>query len=137
MQRFQLPVSITAIDGRAGSQGEVEFVRPPLRRRLRKAGLLFLAGVAGGMLLLPIPLVHIAGLAFFLTLTGLAGRRLLSREILKAASGHCPACGAAGEYFVGFGGRRLAFPIVTSCPHCTIELTLGLTTPPTVASPRA
>lgn len=136
MQRFQLPVSISAIDGRAGSQGGVEFVRPPLRRRLWKAGLLFLAGVAGGMLLLPIPLVHIAGLAFFLALAFLAGRRLLSREILKAASGHCPACGAPGEYFVGFGGRRLSFPIVTSCPRCNIELTLRSTTPPTVASPR-
>ena len=136
MERFRIPVTISAIDGRTGGQGEVEFVRPPLQRRLWKAGALLLIGLAGGVLLLPIPLIHIVGLAFFLTLTGLAVRRLLSREILKAASGQCPACGAAGEYFAGFGGRRLAFPIVTSCPTCAIELTLSRTTDPTLAGPR-
>lgn len=135
MQRFRLPVTISAIDGRTGSQGEVEFVRPPLKRRLWKAGGLFLIGLAGGVLLLPIPLIHLVGLVFFLTLTGLAVRRLLSREILKTATGHCPACGAPGEYFAGFGGRRLSFPIVTSCPRCNIELTLRPATPPPGVSP--
>ena len=135
MQRFQVHVTISAIDGRTGGQGEVGFVRPPLTRRLWKAGALFLIGLAGGVLLLPIPLIHIVGLVFFLTLTGLAVRRLLSREILKGASGHCPACGAPGEYFVGFGGRRLSFPIVTSCPQCSIELTLQPMTPPPGVSP--
>jgi hypothetical protein len=135
MQRFRIPVSISAIDGSTGGQGEVAFVRPRLQRRLWKAGVLFLIGFAGGVLLLPIPLIHIVGLAFFLTLTGLAVRRLLSREVLKAASGHCPACGAPGEYFVGIGGRRLSFPIVTSCPRCAIELTLRPATPAAGAPP--
>ncbi len=135
MQRFRIPITISAIDGRTGGQGEVEFVRPRLQRRLWKAGVLFLIGLAGGVLLLPIPLIHFVGLVFFLTLTGLAVRRLLSREILKAASGHCPACGAPGEYFAGFGGRRLSFPIVTSCPRCNIEITLRPATPPPGVSP--
>jgi hypothetical protein len=135
MQRFQIPVTISAIDGHAGGQGNVEFVRPPFKRRLWKGGVLLLIGLGGGVLLLPIPLIHILGVVFFLTLTGLAVRRLLSRQVVKAASGHCPACGAPGEYFVGVGGRRLSFPIVTSCPRCSIELTLRPTTLPAGVSP--
>jgi hypothetical protein len=130
LERFRIPVTISAIDGRTGGEGHVEFVRPPLRRRLWKAAILFAVGLVGGVLLLPIPLIHILGVVFFLALTGLAVRRFLSREVVKAASGRCPACGEPGDYFVGVGGRRLTFPIGTSCPRCHIELTLRPAPPP-------
>jgi hypothetical protein len=124
MQRFRLPVHIRAEDGHGGGAGEVEVAKPPLRRRLWKAGLLFLVGLGAGVLLLPIPLIHLFGVMFFLGMSTLAARRLLSRSVLKGAHGTCPSCNADGDYFVGMGGRRLAFPIVTSCPHCHVELQL-------------
>lgn len=124
MHMYRHPVSITSADGKRGGSGIVEFARPPLRRRLWKAGILFAIGLAGGVLLLPIPLIHIFGILFFLTMTGFAVKRLVSRRVLKGASGTCPACQAAGDFFVGFGSQRVAFPVSSSCPHCNIGLEL-------------
>lgn len=124
MQRIRIPVEIRAENGQRGGIGEVEFARPPFARRLWKAGVLFLVGLVGGALLLPVPLIHLFGIMFFLALTGLAIKRLLSRQVFKGASGTCPACHAEGTYFIGFGGRRLAWPVKTSCPHCSLGLEL-------------
>jgi len=107
-----------------GGTGEVEYAKPSLRRRVRKAGVLILLGLGCGILLLPIPLIHFFGVIFFLSMCGIAARRVSSRNVLKGARGRCPSCNAEAPYFVGFGGRRLAFPIVTSCPRCHISLEL-------------
>src|ERR1051325_11601390 len=89
--------------------GEIEYARPGLRRRLWKAGALFGIGLVCGVLLLPIPLIHLFGIMFFLAMSGLAARRLVSGTVLKGAHGRCPSCQTEGRLFVGFGGRRLAF----------------------------
>jgi hypothetical protein len=120
----RVPVRIRAQDGKDGGAGEISYARPGLRRRLGKAGALFLVGLVCGVLLLPIPLIHLFGVMFFLAMSGLAVRRLLSRTVLKGASGRCPSCSAEGPYFVGFGGRRLTYPVVTSCPRCNVQLEL-------------
>jgi hypothetical protein len=125
----RVPVRVRAEDGHAGGEGEISYARPGLRRRLWKAGLLFLAGLVAGILLLPIPLIHLFGVMFFLGMSGLAVRRLLSRTVLKEARGRCPSCRGEGTFFVGFGGRRLAFPVVTSCPRCNVGLELEPTVP--------
>ena len=120
----RVPVRIRAQDGKEGGAGELSYASPGLRRRLGKAGLLFLVGLVCGVLLLPIPLIHLFGIMFFLAMSGLAVRRLLSRTVLKRASGRCPSCQAEETFFVGFGGRRLAYPVVTSCPRCNVRLEL-------------
>ena len=119
-----LPVRIRSQDGRAGGLGEVQYVQPSLGRRLCKAAALLFAGLVAAIVFLPIPLMHLVGIIVFLLMTGLAVRRLRSRDVLRSASGRCPACGAEGSYYVGFGGQRLAFPVVTSCPACNIGLEL-------------
>jgi hypothetical protein len=119
-----LPVRIRSQDGRAGGLGEVHYAQPSLGRRLRKAGTLMLLGSVAVVVFLPIPLMHLVGVIVFLVMTGLAVRRLRSRDVLSSASGRCPACGAEGSYYVGFGGQRLVFPVVTSCPACHIGLEL-------------
>jgi len=124
MQMIRVAVQIRAQNGAAGGSGEVEYARPSLRRRTWKAGVLFVVGLGCGVLLLPVPLIHLFGAAFFLAMSALAARRLISRNVLKRAHGRCPSCNAKGPYFVGFGGRRLAFPIVTSCPQCHVSLEL-------------
>ncbi len=124
MELIRVAVHIRSRDGRAGGRGEIAFARPSFGRRLRKAGLLFLVGLACGALLLPVPLIHLFGIMFFLGMFGLAAKRLVSRKVLKEAHGQCPSCRTDGPYYVGMGGRRLAFPIVTSCPHCHVGLEL-------------
>ncbi len=120
----RVPVRIRAENGGAAGSGEVEYAKPSLRRRVWKAGALVLLGLGCGLLLLPIPLIHFFGVIFFLAMCALAARRLSSRNVLKGARGRCPSCNAEAAYFVGFGGRRLAFPVVTSCPQCHINLEL-------------
>jgi hypothetical protein len=124
MQLIRVAVRIRAQDGNSGGRGEIAFARPSFWRRMRKAGVLFLVGLGCGALLLPIPLIHLFGIFFFLAMCGLAARRLVSRKVLKEAHGECPSCHAEGSYFVGMGGRRLAFPIKTSCPACHVGLEL-------------
>jgi hypothetical protein len=119
-----LPVRIRSQDGRSGGLGEVQYAEPSLGQRLRKAGGLFLAGLVAVVVFLPVPLMHLVGVLAFLLMTGLAVRRLRSRAVLRAARGRCPACDAEGSYYVGFGGKRVAFPIATSCPACHIALEL-------------
>ena len=122
MQR--LPVTIRAQDGQSGGAGEVLVGKPPFRRRLWKAGVLFLLGAGIGGLLLPVPVIHLFGILFFLGMSGLAARRLISRTVLKAARGTCPSCRAEGEFFIGMGARPLRFPVASTCPHCHIGLEL-------------
>jgi uncharacterized protein (DUF983 family) len=76
------------------------------------------------VLLLPVPLVHLFGIAFFLGMAYLAVRRMLSRAVLHGARGVCPACGQEGRFFVGFGGRPFRLPVGTSCGACAIGLRL-------------
>jgi hypothetical protein len=123
-ETLTLPVNIRSQDGRAGGSGEVQYTQPSLGRRLRTAAALLFAGLVAAIVFLPIPLMHLVGIIVFLLMTGLAVRRLRSRNVLRSASGRCPACGAEGTYYVGFGGQRLVFPVVTSCPACHIRLEL-------------
>jgi hypothetical protein len=118
------PVTVTTATGREGGLGEVEFARPGLGHRLARAVVLFLVGLGGGLLLLPVPLIHLFGIFFFLGMTALATNRLLTRQVLRGASGTCPACGVEGRFFVGLGGRRLRFPIKTHCKECHVSLHL-------------
>jgi len=126
MELIRIPVEVHSQDGYGGGTGLVVIFEPPLGRRLWKAGALFLVGVAVGTLLLPVPLIHLAGVMFFLAMSWLAVRRLFATQVLKGAHGRCPSCHQDGDYFVGFGGRRLAYPVKSSCPHCRVGLELAL-----------
>ena len=118
-------INIASVSGRAGGTGTIEFAQPSLGHRLSRATLLFVVGVVCGVLLLPVPLIHLFGIFFFLAMTGLAAKRLITRRVLRGASGTCPACGGEGRFFVGFGGRGLKFPIATNCRHCHVGLRLN------------
>jgi hypothetical protein len=122
--RYRLPVRIRSQDGRTGGFGAVAYARPAFRRRLGKAALTFLMGLVVGVLVLPVPLIHLFGVIFFLAMSVLAIRRLATRAVLDSAEGRCPSCQAEGPLFVGLGGRRFAFPIRTSCPRCHVRLDL-------------
>lgn len=117
-------ISIASVSGRTGGIGAIEFAQPSLGHRLSRAAGIFVVGVVCGVLLLPVPLIHLFGIFFFVAMTGIAAKRVMTRRVLKGASGTCPACGGEGRFFVGFGGRGLKFPIATHCKHCQVELHL-------------
>jgi hypothetical protein len=120
----EIPVQIQAQDGHAGEHGTVTVAKPGFGRRLASAGVLELIGVGIGAVLLPVPLIHLFGIMFFLGMTGLALKQLASGRVLRSARGRCPSCGAEQSLYVGLGGRRARFPIATSCPACHVRLEL-------------
>lgn len=105
------------------------YARPTFRRRLGKAALTFVVGLVVGVLLLPVPLIHLFGVIFFLAMAVLAVRRLAIPAVVHSAEGRCPSCQAEGPLFVGLGGRRLAFPIRTTCSRCHVGLDLDSADP--------
>lgn len=117
-------VRVALASGRGDGAGAIEFARPSTGARLARAGVLFLVGLGGGLLLLPVPLLHLMGLFFFLVLSGLAAKKVVTRRVLRGASGTCPGCEGEGRFFVGFGGRAVKFPIKTHCKHCHVALRL-------------
>ena len=120
----EVPVQIQAQDGHTGDQGVVTVAKPSFGRRLASASLLELIGAGIGVLLLPVPLIHLFGLMFFLGMTGLALKQLATGRVLRSARGRCPSCGTEQSLYVGLGGRRASFPVSTSCPACHVRLDL-------------
>lgn len=124
MQRYRVAVQIQAGDGHRGGTGVLVVERLPLGTRAARAGLFFLLGAGIGALLLPVPLIHLFGVMFFLGMCYLAIKRLIGRTVVRSAQGRCPSCQAEEEYFVGTGWRRLSYPIATTCPKCHVTLAL-------------
>jgi hypothetical protein len=120
----RLPVRVRAADGTARDDGWVRTAERPLAARIGEGALIALAGTAGGVLLLPIPLVHLFGIIFAVSMWGLGLHRARTRTVVVEAGGTCPRCGTAGVYYAGFGRKRFRLPISTSCPHCANRLDL-------------
>jgi len=125
---YRIAVSITAGDGRSGGHGTIEIAQLPMRRRMVTAAKRVAIGLGGGLLLLPVPIIHLFGIVFFLGMTGLAAKGLVSAQVLAGAEGSCPSCGATGALYVGMGGRRVRFPVASTCPKCNVALELSVET---------
>jgi hypothetical protein len=112
------------VSGAPPAAGQVMVGRPGGARRIGEAALMVLAGAVVAVLLLPVPLIHLFGIGLFVTSLALAVRRIRTPLVIRSARGTCPHCGAEGAFFVGFGRRRLRFPVTTSCGKCAYPLTL-------------
>ena len=121
----ELPARVRAVNGQSRSDAWIQRRALSLRQRLVEAGRLVALGLLVGGGLLFIPLVHLFGLIFALTLSGLAAIRLRAAAVLEAAGGTCPRCGQPGTFFVGFGRRRFQWPVKATCGACGVELMLS------------
>ncbi|HXI19553.1 MAG TPA: hypothetical protein VNH46_00625 [Gemmatimonadales bacterium] len=92
--------------------------------RLKRAGTLMGAGLAGAVLTLPIPIVHL----FFPITSLVAGivlgiRRLGQHEMFQKVEGTCPFCGTRQR--LSLTGSVFRLPRDLTCSHCRRTLTLG------------
>lgn len=119
-----VPVAIHARNGGDPTRGIVTVRTPAFPSRARSAAMIAGLGLVGGLLFLPVPLIHFFGVALFLAALVVAARRLAATEVVALAHGTCPACDTVGDFFVGTGWKRVRWPLDTSCRHCNMELSL-------------
>ena len=124
MSEDRITVRVRGEDGSTRDDAWIETAEWPLRKRLRDAALLVAGGTLVGVLLLPIPLIHLMGIFFALACWGFAVSRLRVKTVLVAAGGACPRCGAPGNFTGGLTRARFRLPYTTSCPKCSVRLRL-------------
>ena len=129
----RVAVRVRAGDGTVRDDGWVDTAERPLVARSAEGALIAIGGSGVGVLLLPIPLVHLFGVIFAVSMWGLGFHRARTRTVVTGSGGTCPRCGTVGEFYSGFGRKRFRLPISTSCPHCSH----GLSLEPLPSAPRA
>jgi hypothetical protein len=121
----EIPVRVQAITGAARDDAWIRRRPVPLRQRLLDAGRFAVIGLTGGAVFLLVPLVHLLGILFALTMLTVAAARLRAATVVQDAGGTCPRCGHAGAFFAGVGRRRFRLPLKVSCQGCGVELSLN------------
>ena len=96
-----------------------------LRRRLLRGSYPVILAMIGALLLLPVPLMHLAGIPLLALGLYFGFRNVRAREVFRSASGTCPSCNTQTDLFVGFGRPPFKLPVKTSCTSCGRNLTLG------------
>ncbi|MFZ5625490.1 MAG: hypothetical protein ACOY71_13875 [Gemmatimonadota bacterium] len=100
------------------------------RRRLGRAALCAGAGLILAVLFLPIPIMHLVGIA--LGIPGgiyLASRQLRIGHVLRKLEGTCPFCGQRQAFWPGLGVLGFRLPLSVSCESCHRNLTVTELTP--------
>ena len=77
-----------------------------------------------GLVLLPIPLIHFAGVGVFVACLGIGIWRLQPGPRVRAVEGPCPRCGHEQRYWIGLNLGPVGLPRATSCESCTNDLTI-------------
>jgi hypothetical protein len=95
-----------------------------LRSRLLRATVPIALAMLGALALLPIPLMHLAGIPLLALGLYFGFRNARAREVFRSASGTCPSCNTPTDLFVGFGRPPFKLPVKTSCGSCGRNLLL-------------
>jgi hypothetical protein len=108
--------------GAPATLAEVEFYALSPGERLKRAAVIFGAGLIAAVIFIPVPLVHLVIVPGALALgVGFALVRLGQREIFRSVVGRCPFCGKE-QRFTALG--RFRVPKTLNCSACQRQLIL-------------
>ncbi|HXW97734.1 MAG TPA: hypothetical protein VEI47_09120 [Gemmatimonadales bacterium] len=120
VRRIQLPIRGF---GAAPSQATLEVATLSTGERFRRGAMAPVFGFGVALLVLPIPIVHLAVPPFAIIGGMVMGvRRAFQKEIITSARGTCPFCGT--EQTLGLNGSRYRLPRDLKCRSCSQLLSL-------------
>lgn len=109
--------------GAQATQADIEVRTLTGKERVRRGAVGPAVGLGVALLVLPIPIVHLAVPPLALVTGFVMGiRRALQREIFVDARGSCPFCGA--QQTLGLIGAKYRLPRDVKCGSCLRALSL-------------
>jgi len=75
--------------------------------------------------LLPVPVIHLAGIGIFVACLGIAVWQVRPGLRVRTVEGPCPHCGQEQRYWLGLNVGPMKFPKGTSCEKCAKTLTIA------------
>lgn len=89
-------------------------------KALRSVGI----GLVIAVVLLPVPVIHLAGIGIFVGCIVVAIFQLRPGLRIASVEGACPHCGHVQKYWLGLNVGPMKFPKGTSCEKCAKTLTI-------------
>jgi hypothetical protein len=90
-------------------------------KALRTVGI----GLIVAVVLLPVPVIHLAGIGIFVACLGIAAWQVRPGLRVRSVEGPCPHCGQPQQYWLGLNVGPMRFPKETSCEKCAKTLTIA------------
>lgn len=129
----EMPVVLRAWSGGPTAEGTATVGGSALGARVLKALRTVGLGLIVAVVLLPVPVIHLAGIGIFVACLGIAVWQLLPGLRVRTVQGPCPHCGEQQEYWLGLNVGPMKLPKGTSCEKCakalSIEAAPGTGTP--------
>ena len=125
----EMPVVLHAWSGGPATTGNATVgsssFGPRALKALRTVGL----GLIVAVVLLPVPVIHLAGIGIFVACLGIAAWQLRPGLRVRKVEGPCPHCGHPQQYWLGLNVGPMKFPRETSCEKCAKTLAIDVATP--------
>jgi hypothetical protein len=121
----EVPVVLHAWSGGPTTTGKATLAPSAFGSRAFKALRTVGLGLIVAVVLLPVPVIHLAGIGIFVACLGIAVWQLRPGTRVQSVRGPCPHCGQEQRYWLGLNVGPMKFPKGTSCEKCAKTLTIA------------
>ena len=119
-----VPVTLVSWSGGPTTTATATMAQSTLGARVFSALKTIGLGLIVAVVLLPVPVIHLAGIGFFIGCFGLATWQLRPGPRVRTIEGPCPHCGHVQRYWLGLNMGPMHLPKDTSCEKCAKTLTI-------------
>ncbi len=120
-----MPVVLHAWSGGPTTSGRATVGASSAGARVLKALRTVGLGLVVAIVLLPVPVIHLAGIGIFVACLGIAVWQVRPGLRVRTVEGPCPHCGQSQRYWLGLNVGPMKFPRETSCENCAKALTIS------------
>ena len=120
----EVPVVLRAWSGGPTTAGKATTTSLAFGARALKAPRTVAIGLVIAVVLLPVPVIHLAGIGIFVGCLVVAVFQLRPGLRIASVEGPCPHCGHVQKFWLGLNVGPMKFPKGTSCEACAKTLTI-------------